>query len=116
MKRNFIYSKISSNFIIEARTVLLSHAGVANPFQIQVFWGNTDESALRADPISASDSDFQFWREGEIRTRGPPEADACFPSKCTRPLCDLSTALEHIISHQIIAEFTPLFKSCNIRQ
>jgi len=26
------------------------------------FGGNTFVSALRADPISASDSDFQFWR------------------------------------------------------
>jgi hypothetical protein len=26
------------------------------------FGGNSEQTALRADPISASDSDFQFWR------------------------------------------------------
>jgi len=47
-----LFKKVGSNFIIEART--LSDSGF--------FGGNTFVSALRADPISASDSDFQFWR------------------------------------------------------
>jgi hypothetical protein len=32
--------------------------------------GNSEQTALRADPISASNSDFQFWRcfLDEVRT------------------------------------------------
>jgi len=63
MKRNFIYSKKSvRTLLLKLEPYFLSHAERGEPFQNQDFGGNTFVSALRADPISASDSDFQFWR------------------------------------------------------
>ena len=46
-----------------ARTVLFEPRGAWRTLSDSGFFGgNTFVSALRADPISASDSDFQFWR------------------------------------------------------
>jgi len=57
------FKKVGSNFIIEARTVLFEPRGAWRTLSDSGFFGgNTFVSALRADPISASDSDFQFWR------------------------------------------------------
>ena len=58
-----LFKKVGSNFIIEARTVLFEPRGAWRTLSDSGFFGgNTFVSALRADPISASDSDFQFWR------------------------------------------------------
>ena len=58
-----LFKKVGSNFIIEARTVLFEPRGAWRILSESGFFGgNTFVSALRADPISASDSDFQFWR------------------------------------------------------
>ncbi len=58
-----LFKKVGSNFIIEARTVLFEPRGAWKILSDSGFFGgNTFVSALRADPISASDSDFQFWR------------------------------------------------------
>ena len=60
-----LFKKVGSNFIIEARTVLFEPRGAWRTLSDSGFFGgNTFVSALRADPISASDSDFQFWRRG----------------------------------------------------
>ena len=59
-----LFKKVGSNFIIEARTVLFEPRGAWRTLSDSGFFGgNTFVSALRADPISASDSDFQFWRK-----------------------------------------------------
>ncbi len=61
-----LFKKVGSNFIIEARTVLFEPRGAwKNLLNSGIFGGNAFVSALRADPISASDSDFQFWRKRE---------------------------------------------------
>ncbi|MFZ2038416.1 MAG: recombinase family protein [Minisyncoccia bacterium] len=58
-----LFKKVGSNFQIKDRTVLFEPRGAWRILSDSgFFWGNTFVSALRADPISASDSDFQFWR------------------------------------------------------
>src|SRR3989338_1442958 len=53
-----LFKKVGSNFIIEARTVLFEPRGAWRILSdSEFFGGNTFVSALRADPISASDSD-----------------------------------------------------------
>ncbi|MEI7750390.1 MAG: hypothetical protein WCJ25_05340, partial [Candidatus Moraniibacteriota bacterium] len=60
-----LFKKVGSNFLIKARTVLFEPRGAWRTLSDSGFFGgNTFVSALRADPISASDSDFQFWRRG----------------------------------------------------
>jgi site-specific DNA recombinase len=58
-----LFKKVGSNFQIKDRTVLFEPRGAWRILSESGFLGgNTFVSALRADPISASDSDFQFWR------------------------------------------------------
>jgi hypothetical protein len=58
-----LFKKVGSNFIIEARTVLFEPRGAWRTLSDSGFFGgNTFVSALRADPISASKFDFDFWR------------------------------------------------------
>ena len=58
-----LYKKVGSNFQIKDRTVFFEPRGAwKNLLNSGIFGGNAFVSALRADPISASDSDFQFWR------------------------------------------------------
>ena len=58
-----LFKKVGSNFQIKDRTVLFEPRGAWRTLSDSGFFGgNTFVSALRADPISASDSDFQFWR------------------------------------------------------
>src|SRR3989339_926736 len=60
-----LFKKVGSNFIIEARTVLFEPRGAWLTLSDSGFFGgNTFVSALRADPISASKCDFDFWRRG----------------------------------------------------
>ena len=61
------------------------------PLNSGILGGNAFVSALRADPISASDSDFQFWRRG--RDSNPRETYAPNTlARCRfRPLSHLST-------------------------
>jgi hypothetical protein len=58
-----LFKKVGSNFQIKDRTVLFEPRGA---WKILSDWGfrggNAEQTALRADPISASNSDFQFWR------------------------------------------------------
>jgi len=71
-----LFKKVGSNFQIKDRTVLFEPRGAWRILADSGFFGgNTFVSALRADPISASDSDFQFWRRGcdEVRTYGQKE-------------------------------------------
>jgi site-specific DNA recombinase len=64
-----LYKKVGSNFQIKDRTVFFEPRGAwKNLLNSGIFGGNAFVSALRADPISASDSDFQFWRRERIRT------------------------------------------------
>ncbi len=67
-----LYKKVGSNFQIKDRTVFFEPRGAWRTLSDSGFCGgNTFVSALRADPISASDSDFQFWRrEGDSNPRG----------------------------------------------
>ena len=66
-----LYKKVGSNFQIKDRTVFFEPRGAwKNLLNSGIFGGNAFVSALRADPISASDSDFQFWRrEGDSNPR-----------------------------------------------
>ena len=57
------FKKVGSNFKILDRTVLFEPRGAWKILSdSEFFGGNAGVSALRADPISGSDSDFQFWR------------------------------------------------------
>jgi hypothetical protein len=57
-----LFKKVGSNFLIKDRTVLFEPRSAWRTLSDSGFFGgNTFVSALRADPISASDSDFQFW-------------------------------------------------------
>ena len=58
-----LFKKVSSNFRILDRTVLFEPRGAwKNLLDSGIFGGNAFVSRLRRDPISASNSDFQFWR------------------------------------------------------
>jgi len=58
-----LFKKVGSNFLIKDRTVLFEPRGAWRTLSDSGFFGgNTFGSARSADPISASDSDFQFWR------------------------------------------------------
>ncbi|MDD2935468.1 MAG: recombinase family protein [Candidatus Pacebacteria bacterium] len=58
-----LFKKVGSNFQIKDRTVFFDPRGAwKNLLNSGIFGGNAFVSALRADPISASNSDFQFWR------------------------------------------------------
>ena len=58
-----LFKKVGSNFQIKDRTVLFEPRGAWRTLVDSGFrGGNAFVSALRADPISASDSDFKFWR------------------------------------------------------
>ena len=65
-----LFKKVGSNFLIMDRTVLFEPRGAwKNLLNSGIFGGNAFVSRLRRDPISASDSDFQFWRR--IRDSNP---------------------------------------------
>jgi hypothetical protein len=78
MKRNFICSKKSvRTFKLRIEPYFFEPRGAwKNLLNSGILGGNAFVSALRADPISASDSDFQFWRRGGIRT---PDAVSRIP-------------------------------------
>ncbi len=60
-----LFKKVGSNFEIKDRTVLFEPRGAwKNLLDSGIFGGNAFVSRLRRDPISASNSDFQFWRRG----------------------------------------------------
>ena len=67
-----LFKKVGSNFQIKDRTVLFEPRGAwKNLLDSEIFGGNTFVSRLRRDPISASNSDFQFWRrERDSNPRG----------------------------------------------
>ena len=59
------FKKVGSNFQIKDRTVFFEPRGAWRILAESGFCGgNAFVSALRADPISASDSDFRFLRKG----------------------------------------------------
>ncbi len=75
-----LFKKVGSNFQIKDRTVLFEPRGAWRILSESGFFGgNTFVSALRADPISASDSDFQFWRR--VRDSNPRYLAVCALSK-----------------------------------
>ncbi|MBU6431630.1 recombinase family protein, partial [Patescibacteria group bacterium] len=58
-----LFKKVGSNFQIKDRTVFFEPRGAwKNLLDSGIFGGNAFVSRLRRDPISASNSDFQFWR------------------------------------------------------
>ena len=67
-----LFKKVGSNFQIKDRTVLFEPRGAwKNLLDSGIFGGNAFVSRLRRDPISASNSDFQFWRrERDSNPRG----------------------------------------------
>ncbi len=65
-----LFKKVGSNFQIKDRTVLFEPRGAwKNLLDSGIFGGNAFVSRLRRDPISASNSDFQFWRR--VRDSNP---------------------------------------------
>ncbi len=86
-----LFKKVGSNFQIKDRTVLFEPRGAwKNLLDSGIFGGNVFVSRLRRDPISASDSDFQFWRKERDSNPRYLFRYAAFPRRCTRPLCDPS--------------------------
>ena len=86
-----LFKKVGSNFQIKDRTVLFEPRGAWKTLLDSGFGGgNALVSRLRRDPISASDSDFQFWRRGrDLNPRyGCPYAG--FRNQCLQPLSHLS--------------------------
>ena len=87
-----LYKKAGSNFQIKDRTVFFEPRGAwKNLLNSGIFGGNAFVSALRADPISASDSDFQFWRRGRdsnSRWVSPRRFSRPLPSTTRSPLRD----------------------------
>ena len=67
-----LFKKVGSNFQIKDRTVFFEPRGAwKNLLDSGIFGGNAFVSRLRRDPISASNSDFQFWRrERDSNPRG----------------------------------------------
>ena len=58
-----LFKKVGSNFQIKDRTVLFEPRGAWRILaESGFFGGNAEQTALRADHISGSDFDFQFWR------------------------------------------------------
>ena len=58
-----LYKKVGSNFQIKDRTVFFEPRGAWKTLlDSGIFGGNAFVSRLRRDTISASNSDFQFWR------------------------------------------------------
>src|SRR3989339_281594 len=65
-----LYKKVGSNFQIKDQTVFFEPRGAwKNLAESGIFGGNAFVSRLRRDPISASNSDFQFWRR--VRDSNP---------------------------------------------
>jgi len=65
------FKKVGSNFQIKDRTVFFEPRGAWKTLlDSGIFGGNAFVSRLWRDPISASNSDFQFWRRvlDEVRT------------------------------------------------
>ena len=83
-----LYKKVGSNFQIKDRTVFFEPRGAwKNLLNSGIFGGNAFVSALRADPILASDSDFQFWRRGWDSNPRSGFPDSGFQDRYIRPLC-----------------------------
>ena len=102
-----LYKKVGSNFKILDRTVFFEPRGAwRNLLNSGIFGGNAFVSALRADPISASNSDFQFWRKGRDSNPRSPFGDTAFRERRLQPLGHLSS-----ISLLYILPF-PLFPLC----
>ena len=86
-----LFKKVGSNFQIKDRTVLFEPRGAwKNLLDSGIFGGNVFVSRLRRDPISASDSDFQFWRRGWDSNPRSPERDGSLVNCCFQPLNHLS--------------------------
>ncbi len=65
-----LFKKVGSNFQMKERTVLFEPRGAWRTLSDSGFFGgNSEQTALRADRIFASDSDFQFWRR--VRDSNP---------------------------------------------
>ena len=61
-----LFKKVGSNFLIKDRTVLFEPRGAWKTLlDSGIFGGNAFVSRPRRDPLSASNSDFQFWRRGQ---------------------------------------------------
>ncbi len=67
-----LLQKVGSNFQIKDRTVFFEPRGAwKNLLDSGIFGGNAFVSRLRRDPISASNSDFEFWRRRwDLNPRG----------------------------------------------
>jgi site-specific DNA recombinase len=86
-----LYKKVGSNFQIKDRTVFFEPRGAwKNLLNSGIFGGNAFVSALRADPISASNSDFQFWRREQDSNLRYTYVHTRFPSVRLQPLGHLS--------------------------
>lgn len=65
-----LFKKVGSNFKILNRTVFFEPRGAWKTLSDSGFFGgNSEQTALRADHIFASEPDFVFWRR-HIHSRG----------------------------------------------
>ena len=86
-----LFKKVGSNFQIKDRTVLFEPRGAwKNLLDSGIFGGNAFVSRLRRDPISASNSDFQFWRRGRDSNPGRSFPLNTLAVCCFQPLSHLS--------------------------
>ncbi len=93
-----LFKKVGSNFLIKDRTVLFEPRGAwKNLLNSGILGGNVFVSALRADPISASDSDFQFWRKVEDSNLRRNYFLTAFRVRPIRPLWQLSIFASQIL-------------------
>ena len=61
-----LFKKVGSNFLIKDRTVLFEPRSAWRTLSDSGFFGgNSEQTALRADHIFASEPDFVFWRKRE---------------------------------------------------
>ncbi len=85
------FKKVGSNFQIKDRTVLFEPRGAWRILAESGFCGgNAEQTALRADRIFASDSDFQFWRRRWDLNSRSDFSDAGFRNQCLKPLSHAS--------------------------
>ena len=94
-----LFKKVGSNFLIKDRTVLFEPRGAWRTLSDSGFFGgNSEQTALRADRIFASDSDFQFWRrEWDSNPRSSCELGGLV-NRCFQPLSHLSKNYLRILS------------------
>ena len=98
-----LFKKVGSNFQIKDRTVFFEPRGAWKTLlDSGIFGGNAFVSRLRRDSISASNSDFQFWRKREDSNLRSRFRLTAFQVRRIRPLCHASLKTTVILAHHTL--------------